>query len=209
VSSTPDENSFEGVTLSRRRGLLGVAMALLSVPLAACGGGSPLETFDLSATTFSSGAARGRGQLVIAEPVATSPANSDRIVVRPTPESIATLKGAQWTESLPHLMQTRLVQSFENSRGVRAVGRPGSGIDADYTLVSEIRRFEIDVAAQEAVVELSVKLVSERGGRVVAAGLFNARAPGSASDGAAAAAGLDAALAKAMHDIIVWTSTRI
>jgi cholesterol transport system auxiliary component len=186
----------------------GALIAMLVSPLMACAS-APLTTFDLSPVDFASGRVSGRGQLVIAEPVATSPADSDRIVVRPTPESIATLKGAQWTENLPRLVQTRLLQSFENAHSLKTVGRSGGAMDADFTLATEIRRFEIDVAAGEAIVELSAKIVSNRAGRVVASRIFSARAPGSAIDGGVAASALDAALGQAMREIVPWTAGHV
>ena len=110
--------------------------------LAACGGGAPLDTFDLSALPGGGAARAPRGQLVVAEPLTTSPLDSDRVIVRPTPDTVATLKGAQWTDRLPRLVQTRLVQSFENSRLLRSVARPEAKIQADAALTSDIRRFD-------------------------------------------------------------------
>ena len=189
---------------------MAVLAACVALPLSACGGGGGApETFDLSAASPVARPSRARGQLVIVEPVATSPVDSDRIVVRPSPDTVATLKGAQWSEPLPRLAQTRLLQTFENGHFLLAVGRPGSGVEARYSLVSEIRRFEIDVAAGEAVVEMSVKLVAADSGRIVAGKVFSARAPGSANSGAAAAAALDAALGGVMRDIVAWTASRV
>ncbi len=205
MANVPFDNPLGGSGISRRQWTAGALLAVLAAPLAACGG-SPLETFDLSASATTRASARGRGQLAIAEPLATAPTDSDRIVVRPTPETVATLKGAQWTENLPRLLQTRLVQSFENSHYLRAVGRAGSGIVAAHSLTSEIRRFEIDVASGQAIVELSVKLVAEPAGRIVAARVFSASVPGSAASGTAATAALDAALGQTLRDIVDWSA---
>lgn len=152
-------------------------------------------------------AARARGQLVIELPAATSPADSDRIVVRPTPDTVATLKGAQWAENLPRLVQTRLLQSFENARLLRAVGRPGEGVDATRTLTSEIRRFDIDIANTEAVVEVAVKIIAPSTGRILAARIFSAQAPAPKADGPGAARALDQALGEVMRQIVAWGAT--
>jgi cholesterol transport system auxiliary component len=145
----------------------------------------------------------------VQEPLTTSPLDSDRVIVRPTPETVATLKGAQWSDRLPRLVQTRLVQSFENSRLLRSVARPEAKIQADVALTSEIRRFDIDVAAGEAVIEISAKLVAEKSGRIVAARIFQARAAGSANDGAAAASALDQTLAQVLRQIVTWGAQAI
>ena len=196
----------QSVRLARRHKGLALAVALA---LGGCGGGAAPESFDLSASAAAGVARAARGQLVIVEPVATAPTDSDRIIVRPTPDTVATLKGAQWVERLPRLLQTRLVQSFENARMLRSVGRADAKIQADYSLASEIRRFEIDVASAEAVVEISAKLVVERSGRIAAARIFTARAPGSAGNGAAAAAALDQALGQALREIVAWAAASL
>jgi cholesterol transport system auxiliary component len=192
---------------SRTRFGLWLGVAVLSTALAGCGGSAP-ATFDLTAPTSGIGGRATRAQILIAEPNATSPVDGDRIVVRTGPESVAYLTGAQWAERLPRLVQTRMIQTFENGKSLRSVGRVGDKMVADSTLTTEIRRFEIDVTSGQAVVEMSAKLVGEMSGRVVAAKIFSASAPGSASDGANAAAALDAALASVLRQIVVWTTAR-
>jgi cholesterol transport system auxiliary component len=186
-----------------RMGLLVMALAL---PLAGCAN-APSATFDLSALAAAKPARALGAQVVVSEPVATAPMDSDRIVVRPTPETIATLKGAQWTERLPRLLQTRLLQSFENARLLRFVSRPDGRVVAQYSLNTEIRRFDMDLSRGEAVVEISVKLVEEGAGRIAAAKIFSASAPVVADEGAPAA--LDAALGEVMGQIVLWTAGRV
>ncbi len=147
--------------------------------------------------------------LVVAEPSATAPTDSDRIVVRTAADSVAYLKGAQWTQRLPQLVQARLIQTFENAHLMRSVGRPQDGLTADYKLLLDIRRFEIDAQTGEAVVEVGVKLVGDRSGRIIAGQIFTSRVPGSAADGAVAANALDAALAPVLTQIVGWTRTRV
>jgi len=180
-------------------------VTLLSLAVVGCGGSAP-ATFDLSAASGARGKA-GRGQLVIAEPTAISPLESDRIVVRTSPEQVAFLTGAQWSDRLPRLLQSRLVQSFENGKLLRSVGRSGDRIVADYTLTSELRHFEIDVTTSQAVVEISAKLVNEKSGRISAARIFTAQVPASASDGARASTALDQAVGQVMREMVGWAST--
>jgi cholesterol transport system auxiliary component len=195
-----------GAILSRLAGgLLALAMTGL---LAGCGGAAP-ETFDLSAPSGGFAARSPRGLLVIAEPGAAAPADSDRIVVRTGPESVAYLKGAQWADRLPRLVQTRLVQSFDNAKLMRSVARPEDGLSADFKLVSDIRRFEVDAQTNEAVIEIAAKLVADRTGRIVAGEIFTVRTPGSAADGPAASHALDAALSQVLRQIVSWAAARV
>ncbi|HEY8579456.1 MAG TPA: ABC-type transport auxiliary lipoprotein family protein [Beijerinckiaceae bacterium] len=184
---------------------LRAAPLALTLALAACAS-SPLATYDLTAPRSGISGRAGGPQIVVTTPTATAPLDGERIVVRAPGEGVSLLKGAQWSDKLPDLVQSRLIQTFENGRLLRAVGRPGDRIVADYSLVSEIRRFDIDVASQEAVVEISVKLVGDRSGRIASARVFQARTPGSAANGAAASQALDAALDRVMRDIVAWAS---
>ena len=187
----------------RTSGIICAALAL-----AACSGPTP-KTYDLSAPQGGFAARAGRGQIVIAEPAATQALDAERILIRPKSDEVAYLSGAQWADRLPKLVQTRLIQTFENARLLAHVGRPGDRLASDRTLDSEIRNFEIDVERGEAVVAISVKIVDDRSGRIVAGELFQARVPASASGGEAAAVALDSALGQVMRAIVQWTAGKV
>ena len=177
-------------------------LLVLGLSVSACGAG-PVETFDLSALEVAKSQRVTRGQLLIAEPVASAPLDGDRVVVRPSPEQVATLKGAQWRERLPRLVQTRLVQSFENTAAFKGVGRSDSRLASDWSLATELRRFEVDVVSGEAVVEVAAKLVHEASGRVRSTQVFEARMPAQAEAGSAVPA-LDRALGEVMAQLVPW-----
>ena len=181
----------------------------LASGLAGCGGSAAVSTFDLSAVSYSQPVRSPRGQVVVTEPLTLSPADSDRIVIRPTPDTVATLKGAQWVERLPRLVQARLIQSFENGHVLRAVTGPGARVSAQFELSTEIRRFEIDVTQGQAVVEFSVKLIGQSGGRIKAAQIFSASVPASAASGEAASHALDQAMGEVLRRIVAWTASQV
>lgn len=195
---------------SLRFGVMGIARGAglgLTLALAGCGA-SPLATFDISAPASNLRGRALRGVLVIPEPSAPAPADGDRIAVRTGPSSVAIVKGAQWTDRLPRLLQTRLIQTFENARLLRSVARPGDGVNADFALTWDVRRFEMDATTGQAVVDLSVKIVSPAG-KVLAAQIFTAQAPGSAGEGEAASLALNAATTEVLRQIVSWASTRL
>ncbi len=86
------------------------------------------------------------------------------------------------------------------------MSRPSSGAVADVQLISELRSFEITTPANEAFVEMSVKIVSDSTGRIVNARIFRARVPAASVDAANAARALDQALSVVMLDIVRWVS---
>jgi cholesterol transport system auxiliary component len=195
----------------RRRGVLRVA--IIAAMLALAGGcsslipASPLPTFDLSAPREFPRHGGGRGVLIVNEPTALAILDTDKIVVRPGGGQIGTLGGAQWSDRLPKLLQTRLVQSFENANRLRGVGRPGEKVNPDYQLVTDIRGFHLSLAGGPvAEVELSVKIVADRAGRVVAAKIFRTSIPAGSTDGAVAATAIHEAFQRTATDIVLWAS---
>jgi cholesterol transport system auxiliary component len=182
--------------------------ALIGLIAASCSSAPP-QTFDLSAVDSGLASARARAQLEVIEPTTSIELDSNRIVIRTSPEAIAYLSGAQWTGRLPTLVQTRLVQTFENAKLLQSVGRPGEHFTADYALTTEIRSFEINVPRGEAVVEIVAKIVSETSGRVIAAQIFSAKVPTQVKEEGAPATALDHALAEVMRAIVRWTATKI
>jgi cholesterol transport system auxiliary component len=193
---------------SRTGALAALAMAVATL-VSACSTPAP-STFDLSAPSNVKPARGGGAQLVVASPSALQVIDSDRIMIRGRNGEVSYLPGAQWADRIPSLVQTRLLQTFENAKRIGSVGRPDDKIVADATLVTEIRSFEIDTSAgATAVVEISAKLVVESTGRIRAAQLFSARSPASGVNGQQASAALDQALQTVLREIVAWASPKV
>lgn len=211
-----------GVVRSRfvdaARVALGIALAFA---LAGCSGGvlggligtgnNPTPTFDLSAPrNFGQLPPRARGLLAVELPGALQILDTEKIVVYPSAGEVAYLTDAQWLDRLPRLMQARIVQSFENSTRIRAVAKSQDRVSADYLLVVDIRQFGIVAYdGPYAVVELSVKVVYQRGGRIAAATVFGSKVQAAAATGAQATLALDQAFSEVLVQMVKWTSRRI
>ena len=183
---------------------------VLLAPLAllgGCGGGATPLTFDLAALPGQARPGSAARSIVVSEPVGLQPMEADRIIVREPGGSLSFLGGGQWAYRLPRLIQTRVIQSLENTGRLRSVSRPGDKVPSDYQLVSEIREFDINSGTGEAVVDLSAKLIAEGSGRVVNARVFTARVPVAKVDPQSAAAGLDAALSQVLGDLVRWVNS--
>jgi cholesterol transport system auxiliary component len=169
-------------------------------------------TYDLAAPASVGSRGGGvRGVLVVPAPVALQILDSQRIVVRSAGGQISYVPAAQWPDRLTSLVQARLIEAFENAGQQRAVGRPGDRLQATDDLLTEIRSFDVAVGAAGAAAEVSIaaKIVSDPGGRVVAARVFSATAPVRSVDGAGAAAGLQQALKTVLADIVRWADQKI
>ena len=185
--------------------LSGIAFALAgSLLLGGCGGGPTPTTYDLTAPRDVGRGGGSRVALVVAEPTTVQTLDSDRIIVKDSSGALSFAGGAQWADRVPKLVQTRLIQTFENGGRLASVARPGERIVPDAQLNTDIRSFNIDTASGAAVVEISAKLVGDRTGKVQRARLFAARVPASAGDGGLAAQALDRALSQVLIEIVRW-----
>jgi cholesterol transport system auxiliary component len=186
-----------------------VALVASTLCVAACSTGvfgpDAVPTFDLTAPQPAHTETASRGQLVVSEPSALSILDSDRIVVRSAGDQVAHLANAQWSDRLPKLLQSRLVEALENAGRARAVGTPDDRFSADYQLVTELRAFEISViSVPVAQVEISAKVVSDRGGKIVASRVFRASVPARSSAGPDAVAALDEAFHQVVTALVQW-----
>jgi cholesterol transport system auxiliary component len=171
--------------------------------IAACGGSAP-ETFDLSAASVPE-AHKLRAQIAIREPVTSLDLDSQRILVRTSPETVAYLTGAQWSDRLPTLIQTRLVQTFQNAHLLDSVGRAGAGFSSNFSLELDVRAFELDAKRVQGVVDIAAKIVDDRGGRIVASRIFRMEAPSAGTSGVQASVALNTALSAVMTQIVAFT----
>ncbi|TPJ19368.1 ABC-type transport auxiliary lipoprotein family protein [Mesorhizobium sp. B2-7-2] len=189
------------------------AAALLVLAVAGCaalgGKPAPLDTFELSAPSLDV-RAHSRRQILIAQPSALKALDSQNIVIRPSDRSIQFLKGAQWADRLPLIVQARLAETFQRSGSFAGVGKPGEGLAIDYQIIVEVRSFEVRVnGGGHADVDLFVRILNDRNGEVRASKSFTASAPVSGSGNAAYVSALDGAFGQAATDIVHWTDSTI
>lgn len=190
---------------------LASGFAFLAALLPGCallpgGGPAPLDTFELSAPAAEAGSRR-RTQVLITEPSALKALDGQNIVIRPAPNVIEYLKGAQWADRLPRIVQARLAETFQRSGAFGGVGKPGEGLAIDYQIIVEIREFAIRAGSgQTADVELFVRLLNDRNGVVRASRTFVASSPVSGTGNDAYVAALDRAFGKAASEIVGWSA---
>ncbi|MCB1547488.1 MAG: membrane integrity-associated transporter subunit PqiC [Hyphomicrobiaceae bacterium] len=169
------------------------------------GGAKPVvRMFDLrAATTIPALKAIPPGQLLVPEPRALANFESEKILVRGA--DLTSLENARWPDVLPRLLQARIVQSFENAKFPRALGRAPDGAPADFQLLTEIRRFEIaEDAAPRAVVELATKVL-DKDGKIIGTRVFKAERPLASREPQAAVAALNDAFAQVATELVTWT----
>jgi phospholipid/cholesterol/gamma-HCH transport system substrate-binding protein len=147
------------------------------------------------------------GQLGIADPTAPIALDTQKILVTAETGTAAGFPDAQWPDTIPKLVQAKIIQSFENAGYVR-VGRLLEGPGADRQLQIDVRSFRIVLAPETvADVELGAKLLDGTG-KIVDGRSFHVRVPAKAADAASATASINEAFAKAAAELVIWTTAR-
>ncbi|MCH8476889.1 MAG: ABC-type transport auxiliary lipoprotein family protein, partial [Wenzhouxiangella sp.] len=76
--------------------------------------------------------------LQIQRPMADAMRDSDRVLVRRSASRLQVYAGAAWLDSVPEMLQSKLVRVFADSGAFTGVSRAG-GMRTRYSLASEIR----------------------------------------------------------------------
>jgi cholesterol transport system auxiliary component len=197
--------------LSRRS----VASALAAA-LAGCaqllGVSAPGKLYRLTAkSTYPPGLQHLSRQLLVDVPVGTGGLDTTRIALSRSAVSIDYFADSEWTNPIPLLVQTALLESFENSRTLTAVDRESSGLNADFILRTEIRHFEAVYDSPdrppEVWVAIYARLVDSRERSIAAQASFERRGAAAANDVPSIVLAFDEALGGTMKDIVIWTAT--
>ena len=146
--------------------------------------------------------------LSIAVPDASAALDTDRIAILRPPASLDYYADAAWPDHLPTLVQSALVQAFEDSGRIKAVARDSDGAHANYILATELRDFEARYDQSDgvpvAVVRIGAKLIGALKREIVAQFDIIEEVPASENSIDAAVAALDEAQARALTKIVAW-----
>ena len=105
-------------------------------------------------------------QLTVVLPLASDSLDTMRIMLVQPNGQMDYYANANWQDRLPFLVQGSLVEAFEESGRMPAVGRDTEGLKSDYLLVTDIRdfqaRYDVADAAPIAVVRVVAKVIAAR-----------------------------------------------
>jgi len=185
------------------------AFAFVAGSCALPGGGEPPQLYTLTPkSTFEASLPRVDWQLVVERPVASAGINTQRIAVQRSPVTLDYFARASWTDQAPALVQTLLIESFENSGKIRAVTRESSQLRADYILQTELREFqaEYDKTGQppQVHVRLNGKLIRMPDRTIIANQTADRLVRAEKSDMENVILAFDDALGKVMKQMVEW-----
>lgn len=211
--SSRDHGVGQSPALGRIVGLLSYALGALT--LSACSSllgskGPPVDLYDLTPPNGSSAVADLREvswHLAVERPLAPGGLADNRIAVRPAPHRLQYLAGVRWTESVPAMLQTLLIESLESSGRIAALGRQDLGFRADYRLSTELRAFEAVYSDPQEAPDVHVRLSARllQGQRIVATAAFEERTKASGTNIVAIVDAFDRATDAVLDDVVRWT----
>ena len=174
------------------------------------GGGSKSEkpeTYDLAPPAkLTSAPGKMNGQLSIEEPTIVLAFNTDKILLQNETGEYRGMEGVRWSDNIPNLLQAKIIQSFENAGHQNFVGRALGGIEPEFKLLLDIRKFHITNAEpRNAEIGISAKVV-DQDGRILDSRVFSASAPVTELNAKVSVQAMERIFATAMEQLIPWTA---
>lgn len=198
----------------RRRALLRTAVLTLPAALlAGCadlipGQGAPPNLYRLTPkSTFPEDLPTVDWQLVLAQPDADAALDTTRIALIREATKIEYYAKSGWTDRAPSMVQTLMLESFENSKRIVAVGRRAIGLRADFELRTELREFQAEYSQGSitANVAINAKLVRAAERSIVGQQNFLTKAPAAIDDIEVIVQAFDDALGSVLKHLVEWT----
>jgi cholesterol transport system auxiliary component len=192
------------------------AIAALALVPAGCssgllgGGGPPPNLYALTALDHFPGDWRMvRLQLLIDRPTASAALDTNRIALRRNELNFDYFANANWADSVPSMVQSLLVDSFQRSGRATAVSRDTMALRGDVELRIDLRHFEADYSVGRALpavrIELGLMLVRVSDRSTIATRSVIATRTPTENTVPAVVAAFNAALHDAMRETIGWT----
>ncbi|MFQ5774967.1 MAG: ABC-type transport auxiliary lipoprotein family protein [Kiloniellaceae bacterium] len=198
----------------RRRALKAALAVPVAALAAACqvrvpGQGPPPDLYRLTPkSTYREDLPTVSWQLVLEKPLANAGIDTTRIALQRTPMQIEYYAKSGWSDRAPLMIQTLMIESFENSGRIVAVGRDVVGLRADFVLKSELREFQAEYFGGKLPrvrVGISVRLVQMPRRAIIGSKSFEHVVTAEADTIDAIIAAFDESLGKVLRRLVEWT----
>ena len=196
-----------------------LGFALLLVVLGGCSKlftETPRPLFQLTAPTdFTGNLPHTKAQIVVDAPYAPEGLELRRIAVVRSANGLDYLADGDWADRTPSMVRAVLVEAFENSKAVAAVGPDTLDLRADFEIDGDLRHFEAVYDSQGGKpgagptvwVALAVKLVKIPEHKILSQTLISAREPAATNTTPAIVQAFSAATASVAKQVVEWTLT--
>jgi cholesterol transport system auxiliary component len=177
---------------------------------------TPRPLFRLNApATATANLPHTSAQIVVDAPYAPEGLELRRIAVARATNGIDYLADGDWADRTPSMVRAVLVEAFENSKAVAAVGPDTLDLRADFAIEGDLRHFEAVYDSAGATssgapmvwVALAVKLVKIPEHKILAQTLVSAREPAAANATPQIVAAFNGAMGSVAQQVVTWTLT--
>jgi cholesterol transport system auxiliary component len=198
----------------RRRLLRATMTLLLAGALAACesvvpGRGPLPDLYRLTPkSTFSADLPTVDWQLLLEPALTNASIDTTRIGLQRSATSVEYYARASWSDRAPQMIQTLMIESFENSDRIVAVGRDSIALRADYILKTDLREFQAEYMGgpnPRIHVTMIARLVKMPRRAIVGTKKFETVIEAKADTMEAIIEAFDTALGKVLKRLVEWT----
>lgn len=172
------------------------------------GGGPAAKLYNLTPkSTYSNNLPTVNWQLVVEMPISAETLNTPRIALSRAPLTLDYYGGARWSERAPVMVQTLLVESFENTGRIVAVARKSTDLRADYVLKTDLREFQAEYSGEGppiVFVRLNAKLIKMPQRTIIASFRSERRVQAVSIKLIDVIHSFDQALGKVIKDVVEW-----
>ena len=204
IKSTIDNLKDITGALSRNSGRIDSIMAGLQHLTGGGPADKPKPIYDLAVASLAAAAPASKSQLTIPMPTSVIALQTQRMLTRSPDGQISPVGEAQWSDSLPNLLQAKLAQSLDGAGFLVAAASSDQQATANYQLLIDLRDFAITTSPDPvAHIEFFAKLV-DKDGVIVNTRLFRAAASAKGTDAPQLTAAFDQAFAIAARDLGTW-----
>jgi cholesterol transport system auxiliary component len=149
-------------------------------------------------------------QFGVTEPMSPDVFDSKRITLT-LGQTMDYYADASWTDQAPDVLQGLLVEAFEKSGKIKAVGRNSAGVRADILVTTEIRDFSAHYDVKDGiptiVVDIVAKLITATHHDVIATFDAHHEVKASVNSVPAVVSAFNEATGQAVNDIVSWSLT--
>ncbi|MDJ0513690.1 MAG: ABC-type transport auxiliary lipoprotein family protein [Methyloceanibacter sp.] len=145
-------------------------------------------------------------KLTLPEPTTLLAYNTDKIMTRPGPDESKPLEGPRWSDSLPILVQAKLIETFENAGYTNDVTRTLGDFPNSDQLSIDIRRFDVATDGDPKANIVILAKLQGPDGSVIASRKFDATARPDGSEAEDYVEAIRAAFQEIARGILDWTT---
>ena len=190
--------------------LVGAVAGILAACDAVVPGRGPLpDLYRLTPkSTFAADLPTVEWQLLLESPLTNASIDTTRIGLRRSSTSVEYYARSSWSDRAPEMIQTLMIESFENSERIVAIGRDSIALRADYILKTDLREFQAEYMAgpnPQVHLALIARLVKMPRRAIIGTKKFESVVEARADTMEAVIAAFDLALGKVLKRLVEWT----